>query len=129
MAKSTSKSQKQTSGDGASASSRPRAGARAKEPSTQGKTKTKPEVKTKPKVKTKTKVVPLEAMNDATYYHVMKRGNQWAVKRHGAERAAGLYDTKAEAVRAAREIKTLNKHIFVHKMDGSIDKWIRSRSA
>ncbi len=68
-------------------------------------------------------------MEDATFYHVIKRGDQWEVFKKGADRASGLYATKREAVAAALTFKIHNKHIFVHKADGSIDQWIRSRAA
>ncbi len=83
----------------------------------------------KPVAKQKTKTVTLRSLEGATFYHVIKRGSQWAVKREGAAKASGLYHTQAQAIAAARAIKTLNKHIFVHKSDGSIDQWIQSRRA
>jgi len=76
-----------------------------------------------------TKRVPLDAMKDATFYHIIARGSKWAVHKHGSDRASGIYLTKSEAERAARDFKAINKHIIVHKRDGSVQKWIRSRAA
>ncbi|RIK95058.1 MAG: hypothetical protein DCC73_01340 [Proteobacteria bacterium] len=36
--------------------------------------------------------------------YVVKHGSDWAVKKAGADRASGVYDTQAKAERAAKEI-------------------------
>jgi hypothetical protein len=38
--------------------------------------------------------------------YVVKHPDGWAVKKAGADRASGVYDTQAEAERAAKEIVT-----------------------
>lgn len=46
----------------------------------------------------------------------------WKVHSAGAGRAAGIYDTKAEAVERAREIAiNQSAELFVQKRDGTID--------
>ena len=101
----------------------------AKPPTTKGPAKAKSRPAKKSSSKVAYKKVPLDAMQDATFYHVIKRDNQWAVKREGATRASGIYETKDAAEKAARDFKAFNKHIIVHKRDGSIEKWITSRAA
>ncbi|MGJ8560560.1 MAG: DUF2188 domain-containing protein [Litorimonas sp.] len=34
-------------------------------------------------------------------YHILKEDDGWKVKRAGADRAAGVYETKADAIKAA----------------------------
>lgn len=77
----------------------------------------------------KTKRLTLDSMQDATIYHVTTRGNQWSVHKHGATRASGLYDTKAAAERAAAKFQAANKHIIVHRRDGSVERWITDKAA
>jgi len=50
-----------------------------------------------------------------------KKADDWKVIRGGAERAASRHDTKAEAVKAAREISR-NQHteLKIHNQDGRI---------
>lgn len=79
--------------------------------------------------KPKTKTVPLAFMEDATFYHVIMWGEQEAVVKQHAKRAHRLSPTKKEAVSAAKDLKARNKHIFVHKADGSIDRWLRDHAA
>lgn len=48
-------------------------------------------------------------------------GNDWKVKTVGTERAAGVFDTKAEAVtRAIGLSKNQNAELFVQNKDGRI---------
>lgn len=48
-------------------------------------------------------------------------GNDWKVKTVGMERAAGVFDTKAEAVtRAIGLSKNQNAELFVQNRDGKI---------
>ncbi len=68
-------------------------------------------------------------MRDATIYHVTTRGTQWAVHKHGATKASGLYDTKEEAKQAAKRFQATNKHIIVHRRDGSVERWISGKAA
>lgn len=55
--------------------------------------------------------------------HVTLRSDsgQWAVKTQGAEKAAGLFQTQAEAIAAAREIAVNRKgELFIHDKGGRI---------
>lgn len=54
-------------------------------------------------------------------YHVVPRGDEWAVKREGAERAASVHPTQGEAERAARDLARTNKvEVVVHRPNGQI---------
>ncbi|MCG3132815.1 MAG: hypothetical protein FLDDKLPJ_03681 [Phycisphaerae bacterium] len=54
-------------------------------------------------------------------YHVVPRGDEWAVKREGAERAAAVHPTQGEAERAARDLARTNKvEVVVHRPNGQI---------
>lgn len=56
-------------------------------------------------------------------HHVVpnsKRGG-WDVKRNGAQRASGHYETKADAMKAGREISRNQGTEFIpHRKDGTI---------
>lgn len=55
-----------------------------------------------------------------------KERNKWRIKADGAERAIGYYNTKAEAMKKARELKSKNENakISVHGKDGKIQEYI-----
>ena len=59
--------------------------------------------------------------------HVVKRESGWAVKKEGAKRANRIYSTKEEAVRGAQKLKEKGSDIVIHKRDGSIEKWQKSK--
>jgi hypothetical protein len=61
--------------------------------------------------------------------HVMSSNDRWAIKRDGASRASRVFRKKATAVKNARKIasKTL-LDIIIHKRDGSVEKWIKSKT-
>lgn len=53
--------------------------------------------------------------------HVVPSGGKWAVRRSGAARASGVYDTQGEAISRAREIaKNQKTELYVHGQDGRI---------
>lgn len=53
--------------------------------------------------------------------HVVPRGDGWAVKGAGNERATSLHETQTEAIAAAREIARNQKsELFIHRPDGRI---------
>jgi len=61
--------------------------------------------------------------NRGKTHHVTydRSAKDWKVQRGGADRAAGRYDTKAEAVKAAREIsRNQGSELKIHNMDGRI---------
>ena len=62
------------------------------------------------------------ASNDS--HHVVHNPDgRWDVKRSGASRASGHFDTKKDAVDAARQVSR-NQHteLFIHGIDGQIQR-------
>jgi uncharacterized protein YdaT len=56
-------------------------------------------------------------------YHVVPKDNGWAVKKEGAKRASGVYDTKAEAVKGGQELaKNNDGSLRIHTKDGKIQE-------
>ncbi len=52
---------------------------------------------------------------------VVPHGDQWAVKKQGADRASSLHDTKAPAIERAREQARREKtELVIKKADGTI---------
>lgn len=51
--------------------------------------------------------------------HIIKRGNMWAVKRHGAARASLVLDDKRTAIERGRRMKCVSE-VIVHRADGTI---------
>ena len=53
--------------------------------------------------------------------HVVPRGNQWAVRKAGAERVTRRFDTQQEAIEVARGIaRNQGGEVFIHGRDGRI---------
>jgi uncharacterized protein YdaT len=53
--------------------------------------------------------------------HVVPHEDGWATKKEKAERAGGVYDTKAQALEQAREQARRERvEVVIHKKDGSI---------
>ena len=53
--------------------------------------------------------------------HVVPRGNQWAVRKAGAEKVTRRFDTQREAIEAARGIaRNQGGEVFIHGRDGRI---------
>lgn len=60
-------------------------------------------------------------MNSKRNQHVVPHADGWAVRGEGAERASGVYDTKAEATAAGRAIaRNQGTELVVHGEDGRI---------
>ncbi len=59
--------------------------------------------------------------------HIIKRGNGWAVKRQGANKASKIYHTQQEAVKGAKRLKN-SSEIIVHRRNGSVGEWINSKN-
>ncbi|MFP7493992.1 DUF2188 domain-containing protein [Terribacillus saccharophilus] len=55
-------------------------------------------------------------------YHTTPHGNgKWQVKKEGAERASGLFDTQKEATEQGKRLAKKNKgEHFLHGRDGEI---------
>ncbi len=58
--------------------------------------------------------------------HVISRQGGWAVKKEGNTKASKVYSTKDAAVKGART-SSKGQDIVVHKKDGSIERWQRSK--
>lgn len=53
--------------------------------------------------------------------HVVPKGDQWAVKGAGNERATKIVSTQSEAIKIAREIAINQKsEMFIHRPNGQI---------
>lgn len=53
--------------------------------------------------------------------HVVPSGGKWRVRRAGASRASGIYDTQQEAIERARDLaKNQNTELYIHGRDGRI---------
>ncbi len=53
--------------------------------------------------------------------HVVPNGNKWSVRRTGAARASGIYETQREAIAVARTIaRNQGTELYVHGRDGRI---------
>lgn len=59
--------------------------------------------------------------------HVTSRSKGWAVKKEGLSKASKIYKTKASAVNGARRLRSKGLDIVVHKRDGTIQKWEKSK--
>ena len=59
--------------------------------------------------------------NNNGSHRVTPRGDKWALKRDGAERASGVFDTQKAAVDAGRVVsKNQNTEFVVHGRNGRI---------
>ena len=53
--------------------------------------------------------------------HVVPSGGKWSVRKAGASRASGTFDTQKEAVKKATDIARNQKtEVYVHGKDGRI---------
>ena len=53
--------------------------------------------------------------------HVIPSGDRWAVRRVGASRSSGIYDTQREAIVAARGIaQNTDADLYIHDRTGQI---------
>jgi hypothetical protein len=54
-------------------------------------------------------------------YHVVKNGDQWAVKREGAQRASSTHQTQQDAIDSGRELaKKSQGELRIHRPNGQI---------
>jgi hypothetical protein len=63
----------------------------------------------------------------ASRYHVTKRGDGWAVKREGSQKASKVHKSKDEATKDAQKFREKGSDIVIHKSDGSIEKWQKKK--
>lgn len=63
-------------------------------------------------------------MSDKKTHHVVKNpSGGWSVKKSGAGKASGTYNTQQEAIDSARQIsKNQGSRVIVHGRDGRIKK-------
>jgi hypothetical protein len=55
--------------------------------------------------------------------HVIPSGDRWAVRRVGASRSSKVFETREEAVAAARSIARNNSaDLYIHDRDGRISQ-------
>lgn len=53
--------------------------------------------------------------------HVVPNGDKWSVRRAGASRATGTFETQSEAIRRARDLaQTQGTELYIHGRDGRI---------
>lgn len=53
--------------------------------------------------------------------HVVPHGDEWAVRREGAERVTSTHRTQGEAIEAGRDIaNNQSTELFIHGRDGRI---------
>jgi uncharacterized protein YdaT len=53
--------------------------------------------------------------------HVVPNGSKWSVRRAGASKASGTFDTQREAIDRARDVARNQKtELFIHGRDGRI---------
>ncbi|MBT3635288.1 MAG: DUF2188 domain-containing protein [Candidatus Marinimicrobia bacterium] len=63
------------------------------------------------------------ALNSKKMVHIVPSNDGWSVKKEGIKRSYAVKETKKEAVKIARNIKSVES-IIVHKQDGSVLKII-----
>lgn len=62
-------------------------------------------------------------MNKKKDVMVFNKGNGWAVKTNGSSRAAGVFDTQAEAIERGRQLaKNNSSNLSIQGRDGKIRK-------
>lgn len=59
--------------------------------------------------------------------HIISRDKGWAIKKEGRSRASQIHQTKEAAVKGARKLKRRGLDIIVHRKDGSIERWEKSK--
>jgi len=59
--------------------------------------------------------------------HIISRKDGWAVKKQGASRASKIYQKKETAIKGAQKLRKTGHDVIVHKKDGSIQRWKKSK--
>lgn len=59
--------------------------------------------------------------NKTPSHHVVPHDDAWAVRRSGADRVSGIFDTQQEAIDAGRRIsQNQGTELFIHRPNGQI---------
>jgi len=59
--------------------------------------------------------------------HVISRKDGWAIKKEDKTRASKIYRNKESAISCARKLKEKGHDVIIHKKDGSIKNWEKSK--
>ena len=59
--------------------------------------------------------------------HVISRKDGWAIKKEDKTRASKIYNNKDSAISSARKLKEKGHDVIIHKKDGSIQNWEKSK--
>ncbi len=59
--------------------------------------------------------------------HVISRKDGWAIKKEGASRASKIYQNKDSAVKGSEKLRQKGHDVIVHKKDGTIQDWKKSK--
>jgi len=59
--------------------------------------------------------------------HIISRDKGWAIKKEGLSRASQIRKNKEAAIEGAKKLKRRGFDIIVHRKDGSIERWEKSK--
>jgi len=59
--------------------------------------------------------------------HIISRDKGWAIKKEGLSRASQVHQSKEAALKSAQKLKKSGLDIIVHRKDGSIERWEKSK--
>lgn len=59
--------------------------------------------------------------------HIISRKQYWAVKKECASRASKIYSDKDTAIKGAEKLRSAGHDVVVHKKDGTIQEWKKSK--
>jgi len=59
--------------------------------------------------------------------HIISRKQDWAVKKEGTSRASKIYSNKYTAIKSAEKLRSTGHDVVVHKKDGTIQEWKKSK--
>ena len=60
-------------------------------------------------------------------YHITKRGDSWAVKKEGNQRASKVFKSKCDAKISSQRFRETGNDLVIHKVDGSIEEWQKKK--
>jgi hypothetical protein len=59
--------------------------------------------------------------------HIISRKDGWAIKKEDASRASKIYKRKDTAVKDSEKLRKQGHDVIVHKKDGTIQDWKKSK--